>query len=188
MAFYWEERRGSEQVLFRWQGLQSLEAYIKPAANQFYSLHNVLIYVTGGSAAWKINEQTIKLEPGSLAGITVGLPVEIVHAAGLGLKGWAIEFCQYEVLDTDARGGELRLQDWSLPTEQPFMLAIVSEGEVMEQLEQLKQLALPGKGRFGIELELARQQLLYLLLDALYKSADQAIYRRLAQILCAEHR
>lgn len=170
MAFYGEDRADNEQALFRWQGLQALDAYIRPAANHFYALHNVLIYVAEGSAAWRINEQAIQLEPGSLIGIAVGSMVEIEDAAtGFGLQGWAVEFCQYRVLDTDGRGGELRLQDWTLPTEQPFMLAVVAGAEAGEQLEKL---ALPATGRISIELELARQQLLYLLLDRLYKSAD----------------
>lgn len=169
VSLYWEERRDMEQVLFRWQGLQTLEAYLKPIASHFYTRNNVLIYVTGGSADWTINEQVIRLEPGSLAGIAAGSQVEIIHAVGFGLKGWVIDFCQYEVLHTDPHGGELMRQKWSVPAEGPVVLAILAEDEVGEQLEQL---AFPGKGRSGIERELIRQQLLYLSLDTLYKAAN----------------
>jgi ABC-type Fe3+-hydroxamate transport system substrate-binding protein len=167
VAFFWEDRFDNEQVLFRWQGLQTLDEYINYTANHFYSKENTLFYVAAGNAVWKINEQILVLEPGRLIGLAAGTLVDIVDATGLSLEGWAIEFRQYRLLGADGSGAGLSLQDWILPEEQQVLWTGTPGRDTGEQI---KGLDLPGMGL--IEQELGRHQLLYTLLGALYKPAE----------------
>ncbi|MHA7965440.1 helix-turn-helix domain-containing protein [Paenibacillus sp. CAU 1782] len=165
--------------MFRWRRYQKLDDYMDYAVDRVGLEENSLFYITGGQAVWQLNDQEVLLRSGMVVGVPALTWIEPDRMQTFGLEGWVIEFRQFELKDNRGGNQELVQCRWQLPDNREFLIGTIDGRQMRDQLQALSML-----GDEAVEREVRHHQVLYTILDLLYKpvrwdsqTTEQAIMR-----------